>query len=134
MRAAWYENQGAARDVLVVGEMPDPSHSTTPSPENKSILRQICRLDFLRERLLPRRLETERRGEARTGSEPLIQRPFLLRLVRAHDESACPADVFKRSQSVPALGRSAAGAHQPFGHFAEQYRQFALAPLLQFVV
>jgi NADPH2:quinone reductase len=25
MRAAWYENQGAARDVLVVGEMPDPS-------------------------------------------------------------------------------------------------------------
>ena len=24
MRAAWYENQGAARDVLVVGEMPDP--------------------------------------------------------------------------------------------------------------
>jgi len=97
-------------------------------------LEAVCRLDFLRERLLPRRLETERRGEARTGSEPLIQRPFLLRLVRAHDESACPADVFKRSQSVPALGRSAAGAHQPFGHFAEQYRQFALAPLLQFVV
>jgi NADPH2:quinone reductase len=24
MRAAWYETQGAARDVLVVGEMPDP--------------------------------------------------------------------------------------------------------------
>jgi NADPH2:quinone reductase len=24
MRAAWYEKQGAARDVLVVGEMPDP--------------------------------------------------------------------------------------------------------------
>ena len=24
MRAAWYERQGAARDVLVVGEMPDP--------------------------------------------------------------------------------------------------------------
>ena len=45
MRAAWYENQGAARDVLVVGEMPDPSHSTTPSPENKSILRRRCRLD-----------------------------------------------------------------------------------------
>ena len=45
MRAAWYENQGAARDVLVVGEMPDPSHSTTPSPENKSISRQLCRPD-----------------------------------------------------------------------------------------
>src|SRR5580698_7278955 len=25
MRAAWYEKQGSARDVLVVGEMPDPS-------------------------------------------------------------------------------------------------------------
>jgi NADPH2:quinone reductase len=25
MRAAWYEKQGPARDVLVVGEMPDPS-------------------------------------------------------------------------------------------------------------
>ena len=25
MKAAWYESQGAARDVLVVGEMPDPS-------------------------------------------------------------------------------------------------------------
>jgi len=25
MRAAWYENQGPARDVLTVGEMPDPS-------------------------------------------------------------------------------------------------------------
>jgi NADPH:quinone reductase len=24
MRAAWYEKQGAARDVLTVGEMPDP--------------------------------------------------------------------------------------------------------------
>src|SRR5947207_1194970 len=24
MKAAWYERQGAARDVLVVGEMPDP--------------------------------------------------------------------------------------------------------------
>jgi NADPH:quinone reductase len=24
MNAAWYEKQGAARDVLVVGEMPDP--------------------------------------------------------------------------------------------------------------
>ena len=24
MKAAWYEKQGAARDVLVVGEMPDP--------------------------------------------------------------------------------------------------------------
>src|SRR3954469_9718129 len=24
MKAAWYETQGAARDVLVVGEMPDP--------------------------------------------------------------------------------------------------------------
>src|SRR5271156_4523806 len=24
MRAAWYEKQGLARDVLVVGEMPDP--------------------------------------------------------------------------------------------------------------
>jgi NADPH:quinone reductase-like Zn-dependent oxidoreductase len=24
MRAAWYEKQGPARDVLVVGEMPDP--------------------------------------------------------------------------------------------------------------
>jgi NADPH2:quinone reductase len=28
MKAAWYEKQGAARDVLVVGEMPDP----TPGP------------------------------------------------------------------------------------------------------
>jgi len=28
MRAAWYEKQGLARDVLVVGEMPDP----TPGP------------------------------------------------------------------------------------------------------
>ncbi len=25
MRAAWYEKQGTARDVLVVGEMPDPT-------------------------------------------------------------------------------------------------------------
>jgi NADPH:quinone reductase-like Zn-dependent oxidoreductase len=25
MRAAWYEKQGPARDVMVVGEMPDPS-------------------------------------------------------------------------------------------------------------
>ena len=24
MRAAWYEKQGPAREVLVVGEMPDP--------------------------------------------------------------------------------------------------------------
>jgi NADPH2:quinone reductase len=24
MKAAWYEKQGPARDVLVVGEMPDP--------------------------------------------------------------------------------------------------------------
>jgi NADPH:quinone reductase len=24
MKAAWYEKQGSARDVLVVGEMPDP--------------------------------------------------------------------------------------------------------------
>ncbi len=24
MRAAWYEKQGPARDVLTVGEMPDP--------------------------------------------------------------------------------------------------------------
>jgi NADPH2:quinone reductase len=24
MRAAWYEKQGAARDVLITGEMPDP--------------------------------------------------------------------------------------------------------------
>src|SRR6516164_5694951 len=24
MRATWYEKQGAARDVLIVGEMPDP--------------------------------------------------------------------------------------------------------------
>ncbi len=24
MRAAWYETRGAAREVLVVGEMPDP--------------------------------------------------------------------------------------------------------------
>jgi hypothetical protein len=24
MKAAWYEKQGAARDVLVVGEMDDP--------------------------------------------------------------------------------------------------------------
>ncbi len=24
MRAAWYENQGPAREVLKVGEMPDP--------------------------------------------------------------------------------------------------------------
>jgi len=24
MKAAWYETQGAARDVLVVGAMPDP--------------------------------------------------------------------------------------------------------------
>jgi hypothetical protein len=24
MKAAWYEKQGAVRDVLVVGEMPDP--------------------------------------------------------------------------------------------------------------
>ena len=28
MKAAWYEKQGPARDVLVVGEMPDP----TPGP------------------------------------------------------------------------------------------------------
>jgi NADPH2:quinone reductase len=28
MRAAWYEKQGLARDVLVVGEMPDPSPAT----------------------------------------------------------------------------------------------------------
>jgi NADPH2:quinone reductase len=28
MRAAWYENQGPARDVLTVGELPDP----TPGP------------------------------------------------------------------------------------------------------
>src|SRR5262249_62422105 len=28
MKAAWYERQGAARDVLVVGAMPDPQ----PSP------------------------------------------------------------------------------------------------------
>jgi NADPH:quinone reductase len=27
MRAAWYEKQGAARDVLIVGEMPDPQPS-----------------------------------------------------------------------------------------------------------
>jgi hypothetical protein len=26
MSAAWYEKQGPARDVLVVGEMPDPVH------------------------------------------------------------------------------------------------------------
>ena len=25
MKAAWYEKQGPARDVLTVGEMPDPS-------------------------------------------------------------------------------------------------------------
>ena len=25
MKAAWYEKQGAARDVLVVGEMNDPA-------------------------------------------------------------------------------------------------------------
>jgi NADPH:quinone reductase len=25
MRAAWHEKQGTARDVLVVGEMPDPT-------------------------------------------------------------------------------------------------------------
>ena len=28
MKAAWYEKQGAARDVLVVGEMPDPIPAT----------------------------------------------------------------------------------------------------------
>ena len=28
MKAAWYEKQGLAREVLVVGEMPDP----TPAP------------------------------------------------------------------------------------------------------
>src|SRR6266699_5199784 len=28
MKAAWYETQGAARDVLVVGEMPDPEPRT----------------------------------------------------------------------------------------------------------
>jgi NADPH2:quinone reductase len=26
MNAAWYEKQGPARDVLVVGEMPGPEH------------------------------------------------------------------------------------------------------------
>jgi NADPH2:quinone reductase len=29
MKAAWYERQGAARDVLVVGEMPDPEPGPT---------------------------------------------------------------------------------------------------------
>ena len=33
MRAAWYEQQGAARDVLVVGEMPDPE----PGPDEVRI-------------------------------------------------------------------------------------------------
>lgn len=28
MKAAWYEKQGPAREVLVVGEMPDPSPAT----------------------------------------------------------------------------------------------------------
>ena len=28
MKAAWYEKQGAARDVLVVGNMDDPQPST----------------------------------------------------------------------------------------------------------
>jgi len=28
MRAAWYEKQGSAREVLVVGEMPDPRPGT----------------------------------------------------------------------------------------------------------
>jgi len=28
MTAAWYEKQGAAREVLEVGEMPDPSPGT----------------------------------------------------------------------------------------------------------
>ncbi len=27
MKAAWYEKQGAARDVLIVGEMDDPQPS-----------------------------------------------------------------------------------------------------------
>ena len=27
MKAAWYDKQGPARDVLVVGEMPDPRSS-----------------------------------------------------------------------------------------------------------
>ena len=44
----------------------------------------------------------------------------LLRMACAHASCACPADVFQRGESVPALGRSAAGAHQPFGHRAEQ--------------
>ena len=28
MKAAWYEKQGAASDVLIVGEMPDPQPLT----------------------------------------------------------------------------------------------------------
>jgi hypothetical protein len=30
MRAAWYEKQGPARDVLVVGELPDPHPGPYP--------------------------------------------------------------------------------------------------------
>ena len=28
MKAAWYKKQGAARDVLIIGEMPDPQPRT----------------------------------------------------------------------------------------------------------
>jgi hypothetical protein len=32
MRAAWYEKQGAARDVLTIGEMDDPQPQTALVP------------------------------------------------------------------------------------------------------
>ena len=38
MKAAWYEKQGAARDVLVVGEMEDPQLSL---PKTAFVLRQL---------------------------------------------------------------------------------------------
>ena len=34
MRAAWYDRTGAAADVLVVGELPDPTRTITASEIN----------------------------------------------------------------------------------------------------
>src|SRR5580698_6405063 len=60
--------------------------------------------------------------------------PMLLRLSCTHALRARPTDVFEGCQGVSALGRSAAGAHQFFGHCTEQRRQFAFALAVQFVV
>src|ERR1700722_6546876 len=58
------EKQTLRLPACPISEIPPPRHRRT------NHLEAACRLDFPERAPAPRRLEAERRGDARTGSEP----------------------------------------------------------------